>query len=110
MLEPFLWSCFDTAKAATPTATSSGVQFPAGLVEADRLPERVFTPTSNAGHDEFITMAAREAQGELRALMERKEVQAATTSVQPRSAQFAPHIGRRPTRPTFEPWAPRGFG
>ena len=37
----------------------SGVQFPPGLVEADRLPEPVFTPTTKAevGHDEFMTMA-----------------------------------------------------
>lgn len=41
------------------TGSISGVQFPQGLVEADRLPEPVFTPTTKAevGHDEFITMA-----------------------------------------------------
>ncbi|MPY83541.1 MAG: phosphoribosylaminoimidazolesuccinocarboxamide synthase [Actinophytocola sp.] len=35
----------------------SGVALPDGLVEADRLPEPIFTPTTKAteGHDEFIT-------------------------------------------------------
>jgi len=37
----------------------SGVTLPAGLVEADRLPEPIFTPTTKAtvGHDEFMTFA-----------------------------------------------------
>ncbi|MCO5968613.1 phosphoribosylaminoimidazolesuccinocarboxamide synthase [Actinoallomurus soli] len=37
--------------------TVSGVPLPSGLVEASRLPEPVFTPTTKAtsGHDEFIT-------------------------------------------------------
>ena len=41
------------------TGSISGVRFPPGLVEADRLPEPVFTPTTKAevGHDEFMTMA-----------------------------------------------------
>jgi phosphoribosylaminoimidazole-succinocarboxamide synthase len=40
------------------TGAISGVQLPAGLVEADQLPEPVFTPTTKAeaGHDEFMTM------------------------------------------------------
>ncbi|MFC4909394.1 phosphoribosylaminoimidazolesuccinocarboxamide synthase [Actinomadura gamaensis] len=35
----------------------SGVELPPGLVECDRLPEPIFTPTTKAteGHDEFIT-------------------------------------------------------
>lgn len=36
----------------------SGVELPTGLVEADRLPEPIFTPTtkiSDTGHDEFMT-------------------------------------------------------
>lgn len=37
----------------------SGVELPTGLVDADRLPEPVFTPTTKldtgTGHDEFIT-------------------------------------------------------
>ncbi|RZQ64764.1 phosphoribosylaminoimidazolesuccinocarboxamide synthase [Amycolatopsis suaedae] len=39
--------------------TVSGVALPAGLREADRLPEPIFTPTTKAseGHDEFITFA-----------------------------------------------------
>jgi phosphoribosylaminoimidazole-succinocarboxamide synthase len=41
------------------TGSISGIRFPPGLVEADRLPEPVFTPTTKAevGHDEFMTMA-----------------------------------------------------
>lgn len=37
----------------------SGLVLPEGLVEADRLPEPVFTPSTKAdeGHDEFITSA-----------------------------------------------------
>lgn len=38
----------------------SGVELPPGLVEADRLPEPIFTPTtkiSDTGHDEFMTFA-----------------------------------------------------
>ncbi|WP_125775432.1 phosphoribosylaminoimidazolesuccinocarboxamide synthase [Antribacter gilvus] len=40
------------------TGTISGVVLPPGLVEADRLPEPVFTPTTKAdeGHDEFMTV------------------------------------------------------
>ncbi len=40
------------------TGAISGVRLPAGLVEADQLPEPVFTPTTKAevGHDEFMTM------------------------------------------------------
>ncbi|MBB6173592.1 phosphoribosylaminoimidazole-succinocarboxamide synthase [Nocardiopsis mwathae] len=39
--------------------TVSGVKLPEGLVEASRLPEPIFTPTTKAteGHDEFITYA-----------------------------------------------------
>jgi phosphoribosylaminoimidazole-succinocarboxamide synthase len=37
--------------------TVSGLRLPPGLVEASRLPEPIFTPTTKAdeGHDEFIT-------------------------------------------------------
>jgi phosphoribosylaminoimidazole-succinocarboxamide synthase len=40
------------------TGAISGLRLPAGLVEADQLPEPVFTPTTKAevGHDEFMTM------------------------------------------------------
>ncbi|WP_345025241.1 phosphoribosylaminoimidazolesuccinocarboxamide synthase [Actinomadura keratinilytica] len=39
------------------SGTVSGVALPPGLVEASRLPEPIFTPTTKAaeGHDEFIT-------------------------------------------------------
>ncbi|WP_167473158.1 phosphoribosylaminoimidazolesuccinocarboxamide synthase [Nocardia arthritidis] len=39
------------------TGAVSGVQLPPGLVEGDKLPEPIFTPTTKAseGHDEFIT-------------------------------------------------------
>ncbi|MEU8118461.1 phosphoribosylaminoimidazolesuccinocarboxamide synthase [Spirillospora sp. NPDC049024] len=39
------------------SGTVSGVPLPEGLVEASRLPEPIFTPTTKAteGHDEFIT-------------------------------------------------------
>ena len=40
----------------------SGVELPAGLVEADRLPEPVFTPSTKAdeGHDEYIPFSVVE--------------------------------------------------
>ena len=58
------------------TGSISGVRFPTGLVEADRLPEPVFTPTTKAevGHDEFMTMdevrglVGRETAGDLERL------------------------------------------
>lgn len=46
------------------TGTVSGLTLPPGLVEGDRLPEPVFTPTTKAPageHDEFITFADVEA-------------------------------------------------
>jgi phosphoribosylaminoimidazole-succinocarboxamide synthase len=46
--------------------TVSGLSLPPGLIEASRLPEPVFTPTTKVapedGHDEFITFADVEAQ------------------------------------------------
>jgi len=42
------------------TGQVAGIELPPDLVEADRLPEPVFTPTTKAplgGHDEFITYA-----------------------------------------------------
>ncbi|WP_454860843.1 phosphoribosylaminoimidazolesuccinocarboxamide synthase [Promicromonospora soli] len=40
------------------TGSVSGVAFPPGLVEADRLPQPVFTPSTKAdeGHDEYISV------------------------------------------------------
>lgn len=45
-------------------ASVSGVALPPGLVEASRLPEPIFTPTTKAteGHDEFITFDDVSAQ------------------------------------------------
>lgn len=39
------------------TGAVSGIQLPPGLVEGDKLPEPIFTPTTKAdeGHDEFIS-------------------------------------------------------
>jgi len=46
--------------------TISGVSLPPGLIEASRLPEPIFTPTTKApvgeGHDEFMTYAGVEAK------------------------------------------------
>jgi len=46
--------------------TISGVSLPPGLIEASRLPEPIFTPTTKApvgeGHDEFMTYADVEAK------------------------------------------------
>jgi phosphoribosylaminoimidazole-succinocarboxamide synthase len=47
------------------TGAVSGVALPKGLLEADRLPEPIFTPTTKAPmgqHDEFITFADVVAQ------------------------------------------------
>jgi phosphoribosylaminoimidazole-succinocarboxamide synthase len=47
------------------TGAVSGVALPEGLLEADRLPEPIFTPTTKAPvgqHDEFITFADVVAQ------------------------------------------------
>jgi phosphoribosylaminoimidazole-succinocarboxamide synthase len=47
------------------TGAVSGVELPAGLIEADRLPEPIFTPTTKAPpgqHDEFMTFAEVVAQ------------------------------------------------
>lgn len=47
------------------TGAVSGVTLPEGLVEADRLPEPIFTPTTKAPvgeHDEFVTFADVVAQ------------------------------------------------
>lgn len=47
------------------TGAVSGLSLPPGLVEADRLPEPIFTPTTKAPvgqHDEFVTFADVVAQ------------------------------------------------
>ena len=53
-------------KSYRETGSISGVHLPPGLVEADQLPEPIFTPTTKAevGHDEFIAMSdVRDAVG-----------------------------------------------
>ena len=53
------------------TGSISGVQLPPGLVEADRLPEPVFTPSTKAesgGHDEFMTDGRGRRAGRARRL------------------------------------------
>ena len=70
------------------TGSVSGVQLPAGLVEADRLPEPIFTPTTKAeaGHDEFITMDdVREVVGETTA----NELGRLTLAMYSRGAEIA---------------------
>jgi phosphoribosylaminoimidazole-succinocarboxamide synthase len=55
------------------TGTVSGIELPPGLLESQRLPEPIFTPSTKAavGHDETIDLArATELVGD-RALMER---------------------------------------
>lgn len=70
------------------TGSVSGVQLPAGLVEADQLPEPIFTPTTKAeaGHDEFITMDdVREVVGETTA----NELGRLTLAIYSRGAEIA---------------------
>jgi phosphoribosylaminoimidazole-succinocarboxamide synthase len=74
------------------TGSISGVQFPPGLVEADRLPEPVFTPTTKAevGHDEFMTM------DEVRALVgpgTADDLEGLTLAVYTRGAEIAREHG-----------------
>ncbi|HEX6759869.1 MAG TPA: phosphoribosylaminoimidazolesuccinocarboxamide synthase, partial [Propionibacteriaceae bacterium] len=70
----------------------SGVQLPPGLVEADRLPGPIFTPTTKAevGHDEFITMQdVRDALGEATA----NDLERLTLAVYSRGAEIARERG-----------------
>jgi phosphoribosylaminoimidazole-succinocarboxamide synthase len=70
------------------TGSVSGVQLPAGLVEANQLPEPIFTPTTKAeaGHDEFITMDdVREVVGETTA----NELGQLTLAIYSRGAEIA---------------------
>jgi phosphoribosylaminoimidazole-succinocarboxamide synthase len=70
------------------TGSISGVQFPPGLVEADRLPEPVFTPTTKAevGHDEFMTMAE---VGDLVGLEIANDLERLTLAIYVRGAEIA---------------------
>jgi phosphoribosylaminoimidazole-succinocarboxamide synthase len=74
------------------TGSISGVQLPPGLVEADQLPEPIFTPTTKAevGHDEFITMDdVRDAVGETTAT----ELGRLTLAIYSRGAEIARERG-----------------
>ncbi|MCO5993120.1 phosphoribosylaminoimidazolesuccinocarboxamide synthase [Actinoallomurus rhizosphaericola] len=72
--------------------TVSGVPLPPGLVEASRLPEPVFTPTTKAtsGHDEFITYdeVAREIGAETA-----ERLRDATLEIYRRGAEMAAERG-----------------
>jgi phosphoribosylaminoimidazole-succinocarboxamide synthase len=71
----------------------SGVPVPAGLGEADRLPEPIFTPTTKAEggqHDEFMTMdEVRGLVGEATA----DDLQRLTLAVYARGAEIAQERG-----------------
>jgi phosphoribosylaminoimidazole-succinocarboxamide synthase len=71
----------------------SGVPVPAGLGEADRLPEPIFTPTTKAEggeHDEFMTMdEVRDLVGEGTA----DELERLTLAVYSRGAEIAQERG-----------------
>jgi phosphoribosylaminoimidazole-succinocarboxamide synthase len=70
------------------TGFISGLQLPPRLVEADRLPEPIFTPTTKAevGHDEFITKdEVREAVGDATA----NDLERLTLAVYSRGAEIA---------------------
>jgi phosphoribosylaminoimidazole-succinocarboxamide synthase len=74
------------------TASISGIQLPHDLVEADRLPEPIFTPTTKAevGHDEFITMdEVRHAVGDATA----DDLERLTLAVYSRGAEIARERG-----------------
>ena len=74
------------------TASISGIQLPHDLVEADRLPEPIFTPTTKAevGHDEFITMDdVRHAVGDATA----DDLERLTLAVYSRGAEIARERG-----------------
>ena len=80
------------------TGGVSGVPLPAGLVEASRLPEPVFTPTTKAaaGHDEPMTygqvadLVGAETAAELRRI---------TLEVYPDSSRFWPADSHQPGHP-----------
>ena len=74
------------------TGSISGVQFPPGLLEADRLPEPVFTPTTKAevGHDEFMTMAE---VGDLVGQETADDLERLTLAIYTRGAEIAKERG-----------------
>jgi phosphoribosylaminoimidazole-succinocarboxamide synthase len=74
------------------TGTISGLRLQPGLVEADELPEPIFTPTTKAevGHDEFITMDdVRNVVGQATA----SELRRLTLAVYSRGAKIARERG-----------------
>ena len=75
------------------TGSISGVPVPPGLVEADRLPEPIFTPTTKAGggqHDEFMTLdEVRDLVGEAIA----DGLETLTLAVYSRGAEIAQERG-----------------
>ena len=75
------------------TGSISGVPVPPGLVEADRLPEPIFTPTTKAGggqHDEFMTLdEVRDLVGEAIA----DDLETLTLAVYSRGAEIAQERG-----------------
>jgi phosphoribosylaminoimidazole-succinocarboxamide synthase len=74
------------------TQSTSGVALPAGLREADRLPEPIFTPSTKAtsGHDENISaQAARALVGAERY----EEVERASLALYARAAAYARERG-----------------
>ena len=74
------------------TGSISGVRFPPGLVEADRLPAPVFTPTTKAevGHDEFMTMAE---VGDLVGQETADDLERLTLAIYTRGAEIAKERG-----------------
>ena len=75
------------------TGTVCGVQLPAGLQEAQQLPQPLFTPSTKAavgGHDENISFEqAKQLLGEARA----NEVRAATLALYTEAAEYAASKG-----------------
>jgi phosphoribosylaminoimidazole-succinocarboxamide synthase len=75
------------------TGAISGVPIPSGLVEADQLPQPIFTPTTKAAagqHDEFMTVAeVRDLVGEATA----NDLERLTLAVYSRGAEIAQERG-----------------
>jgi phosphoribosylaminoimidazole-succinocarboxamide synthase len=75
------------------TGSISGIRVPAGLAEADRLPEPIFTPTTKAErgqHDQFMTLEqVRELVGEVTA----DDLERLTLAVYARGAEIAQERG-----------------
>ena len=74
------------------TGAISGIRLPPGLVEADRLPKPIFTPTTKAeiGHDEFMIMEeVADAMGETTA----NDLERLTLAIYSRGAEIARERG-----------------